>query len=201
MVGVAGGSGSGKTTVVRELVRGVHPEPVSIISYDSYYRDFSHLPPPERDAVNFDHPEALETPLLVRHLGELAEGRPVDVPVYDFLTHTRADRTELVHPTPVIIVEGLLVLADAALRERLDIKVYVDTDADVRFIRRLRRDMEERGRGLDSVVRQYVETVRPMHLEFVEPSKRWADIIVPEGGHNLVAVDMLVTKLRSRLGS
>lgn len=198
-VGVAGGSGSGKTTVVRAIMEGVAPDTVSVVHHDAYYRDYGHLPAEERARVNFDHPDALETPLLVRQLGELLGGRSIDVPVYDFRTHTRTSETRTVHPSRVVIVDGLLVLAEPALRELLDVRVYVDTDADLRFIRRLRRDLRERGRELESVVRQWVETVRPMHLEFVEPSKRWADVIVPEGGFNRVAVDMLVTKLRQVL--
>jgi uridine kinase len=198
-VGVAGGSGSGKTTVVRQLVRGVAPEPVSRIQHDAYYRDFPDLDDEARAAVNYDHPDALETELLVEHLRRLLAGDPVEVPIYDFRTHRRTSETRRVGATPVVIVDGLLVLADPDLRDLLDIKVYVDTDPDIRFIRRLVRDTEERGRSVDSVIEQYRSTVRPMHLEFVEPSKRWADIIVPEGGYNRVAMDMLVTKLRTIL--
>lgn len=199
MVGVAGGSGSGKTTVVRELVRGVQPVPVSILHHDSYYRDFGDLSEEERLRINFDHPDSLETSLLIGHLKELMAERTVQVPVYDFVNHARLDETREVKPTRVVILDGLLILADAELRSLLDIKVYVDTDADVRFIRRMQRDMQERERSLESVVRQYQGTVRPMHLEFVEPSKRYADVIVPQGGHNRVAVDMLVAKLRATL--
>lgn len=201
LVGVAGGTGSGKTTVVRQIIRGLGDDDrtVSVIHHDSYYRDFSHLPPPERDRVNFDHPDALETSLLVRHLERLAAGEPIQVPVYDFTTHTRMERTRRVEPTDVVFVDGILVLAEAELRDILDIRIYVDTDADIRFIRRLRRDLEERGRSLESVIRQYQKTVRPMHLEFVEPSKRYADLIVPEGGHNRVAVEMLAATVRSRI--
>jgi uridine kinase len=200
VVGVAGGSGSGKTTVVGALVRGVEPDRVALLHYDSYYRNFDHLLPEERAVVNFDHPESLETPLLVHHLQELLEGRAVEVPVYDFTTHRRVQRTLRVEPAEVILVDGILVLAEPSLRQLMDIRIYVDTDPDLRFIRRLVRDIQERGRSLDAVVRQYLETVRPMHLDFVEPSKRYADLIVPEGGENRVAVDMLVTKVRSVLG-
>jgi uridine kinase len=200
VVGVAGGSGSGKTTVVGALVRGVEPDRVALLHHDSYYRNFDHLLPEERAVVNFDHPESLETPLLVQHLQELLEGRGVDVPVYDFTTHRRVQRTLRVEPAEVILVDGILVLAEPTLRQLMDIRIYVDTDPDLRFIRRLVRDIQERGRSLDAVVRQYIETVRPMHLDFVEPSKRYADLIVPEGGENRVAVDMLVTKVRSVLG-
>lgn len=199
VVGVAGGSGSGKTTVVRELVRGVDPDRVALLHHDSYYRTFAHLPPAERARVNFDHPDSLETPLLVHHVEELLQGRAIEVPVYDFTSHTRAPGTHRVEPRDVIVVDGILVLAEPTLRALMDIRIFVDTDPDLRFIRRLVRDLEERGRSVESVVEQYCGTVRPMHLDFVEPSKRYADLIVPEGGENRVAVDMLVTKVRSIL--
>jgi uridine kinase len=201
ILGVAGGSGSGKTTVVRSIVQNLGGDQVSIIHHDSYYRDASHLTFHERRTINYDHPDALETELLVAHLGELRCGRPVAVPTYDFAAHARLPRCEQVLPRKVIIVDGLLVLWDPALRALMDIKVYVDTDADIRFIRRLERDMRERGRSAESVMAQYTRTVRPMHLEFVEPSKRYADLILPEGGHNLVAVDMLTTKVRAILAA
>jgi uridine kinase len=197
VVGVAGGSGSGKTTVVREIVRALGPERVTLIQHDSYYKDRSGLAPEERADVNYDHPDALDTPLLVQHVRELVAGRTARVPVYDFSTHTRTARTEPAEPRPAVIVEGILVLAEPDLRALMDIKVFVDTDADLRFIRRLARDVSERGRTNESVVAQYLGTVRPMHLEFVEPSKRHAHVIVPEGGENAVAVDMLVTKIRA----
>lgn len=196
VVGVAGGTGSGKTTVVEALVEGLAPEPVSVIHHDAYYRDFGHLEAEERDRINFDHPDALETSLLVEHLDALLRGEAVEVPVYDFTTHLRTTETRTVHPTPVVIVEGILGLAEPDLRAAMDIRIYVDTDPDVRFIRRLTRDLEERERTLESVVEQYVTTVRPMHLEFVEPSKRYADLIVPDGGRSHVAVEMLVARLR-----
>lgn len=199
VVGVAGGSGSGKTTVVRALVEGVDPDRVALLHHDAYYRNFGHLSDEERARVNFDHPESLETPLMVQHLEALLSGRAVEMPVYDFTRHARGDRTVRVEPREVIVVDGILVLAEPSLRALMDIRIYVDTDSDVRFIRRLVRDLRERGRSLESVVRQYCETVRPMHLEFVEPSKRYADLIVPEGGENRVAVDMLVTKIRDVL--
>jgi uridine kinase len=198
-IGVAGGSGSGKTTVVRKLMESVATDEVSLLHHDSYYRDYRHLDTEQRSKINFDHPEALETPLLVEHLRALARGETVEVPVYDFRTHERTGRTRTVHPHRVVILDGLLILAEAEVRRMMDIKVYVDTDPDLRFIRRLQRDVEERGRSPESVIRQYLETVRPMHLEFVAPSRRWADIIVPEGGYNEVAVDMLVTKVDSTL--
>jgi uridine kinase len=199
ILGVAGGSGSGKTTVVRAIIAGLGNAHAAVIHHDSYYRDTSHLSPEQRAAINYDHPDSLETELLVEHLKELRAGRAVAVPVYDFAEHSRKQDRQHVHPQKVIIVDGLLILWDPHLRALMDIKVYVDTDADLRFIRRLERDLVERGRTTESVVRQYTRTVRPMHLEFVEPSKRYADVIVPEGGHNAVAIDMLVTKLRAIL--
>jgi uridine kinase len=196
VVGVAGGSGAGKTTVVQALVEGAAPQSVSLIHHDAYYRDFSGLPMQDREKINFDHPESLETELLVEHLQDLLRGENVEVPLYDFTTHMRREETRTVQPTKVIIVDGILVLADPELRALMDIKLYVDADPDVRFIRRLERDMTERERTLDSVIRQYQDSVRPMHLEFVENSKRYADIIIPRGGHNRVAVDMVITKVR-----
>jgi uridine kinase len=197
IIGVAGGSGSGKTTVVRGIVRQLGNAAVAVIHHDSYYRDTSHLTQESRLAINYDHPDSLETELLAEHLKELRAARAVAVPMYDFSAHARLPTREHVEPCSVIIVDGLLILWDPVVRGLMDIKVYVDTDADVRFIRRLERDIRERGRSTESVIQQYTRTVRPMHLEFVEPSKRYADVIVPEGGHNLVAIDMLVTKIRS----
>ncbi len=196
IVGVAGGSGSGKTTVVRELVRALQPRRVAVIHHDAYYRDLSHLPFSERVEVNFDHPDSLDTDLLVSHLERLKEGHAVEVPVYDFTTHTRTSLVERVEPAGVIIVDGILVLADPRLRALFDIKIFVDTDADIRFIRRLIRDMNQRGRTLESVVDQYLRTVRPMHLAFVEGSRAFADIIIPEGGRNRVAIELVVSRLR-----
>lgn len=196
LLGVAGGSGSGKTTVVEEILRSLHPFPVSVIHHDAYYRDLSHRPFEERMEVNFDHPDALETELLVEHLHRLRNGEGVNVPIYDFATHTRTSRVQRVDPTGVIIVDGILVLVEPRLRDLLDIKVFVATDPDIRFIRRLRRDMRERGRSLESVVEQYLKTVRPMHNAFVEGSRAHADIIIPEGGRNQVAIDLLVSRLR-----
>jgi uridine kinase len=199
MVGVAGGSGSGKTTVVREILNRLRPDRVGVVHHDAYYRDFAHLPADTRATINFDHPESLETELLETHLQALIRGESIETPVYDFTTHTRTAETVRVGPTDVIIVDGILVLAEARLRKLMDIRIFVDTDADLRFIRRLGRDMDERGRTLDSVIHQYLGSVRPMHLDFVEPSKRWADVIIPEGGENRVAIDMVVTKLASVL--
>ena len=197
VIGVAGGSGSGKTTLVREIVRVLGAEQVSLIQHDSYYRDRSTIPPEDRDGINYDHPDALETSLLVHHLGELKQGLPVEVPVYDFATHLRTPATVKVEPRKVVIVEGILILADPALRELMDIRVFVRTDGDLRVIRRIERDLAERERSLDSIVRQYLATVRPMHLEFVEPSERWADVVIPEGGHNQPGVDMLIARIRA----
>ncbi|MEP6784025.1 MAG: uridine kinase [Acidobacteriota bacterium] len=197
VIGVAGGSGSGKTTVVRRIVDSLGPEQVTLLDHDRYYRDRNDLRLEERAALNYDHPDALETDLLVRHVRELKSGRPVDVPQYDFTRHARLSETESFQPRRALIVEGILVFTDAALRNLMDIKVFVDTDSDTRFIRRLQRDVAQRGRTMDSVIDQYQHTVKPMHLEFVEPSKRYADVIVPLGGHNTVAVDLLLTMLRS----
>lgn len=198
VIGIAGGSGSGKTTIAEAIYEEIGPENGVLIQHDSYYRDHGHLPPEERSRVNYDHPDALETELLVRHLGELVEGQPVDVPVYDFKVHARRDETVRVQPRPVILVEGILVLFDAALRELMDLKIFVDTDADLRFMRRLRRDLEERARTLDSVFEQYLATVRPMHLQFVETSKRYADIVIPEG-YNVGAVGTVIAMTREFL--
>ena len=197
VIGVAGGSGSGKTTVVRRIVDSLGPEQVTLLDHDRYYRDRNDLRLEERAALNYDHPDALETDLLVQHVRELKAGRTVDVPQYDFTRHARLSETETFQPRRALIVEGILVFTDAALRDLMDIKVFVDTDSDTRFIRRLQRDVAERGRTMESVIDQYQSTVKPMHLEFVEPSKRYADVIIPLGGHNTVAVDLLLTMLRS----
>jgi uridine kinase len=196
VIGVAGGSGSGKTTVVRKIFEAIDDSRVNVIEHDRYYRDRNDLRLEERAALNYDHPDSLETDLLVRHVNELRAGRSVEVPVYDFARHARKDETETITPRRALIVEGILVYTDHALRKLMEVKVYVDTDDDTRFIRRLRRDISERGRTVESVIEQYMSTVKPMHLEFVEPSKRYADIIVPLGGHNLVAIDMLLTLIR-----
>lgn len=201
VIGVAGGTGSGKTTVSEAILDRVGRDRIAYIQHDSYYRDLGHLPPQDRESVNFDHPDALESELLADHLRLLKEGHTVEVPVYDFTTHTRKPEPRPVASHKVILVEGILIFADKGLRSLMDIKIYVDTDADLRFIRRLQRDMTERGRTVESVIRQYSETVRPMHLEFVEPSKRYADIIIPEGGFNVTAVDMIVTKVQAMIGN
>jgi uridine kinase len=197
VIGVAGGSASGKTTVVRHIVSGLGEEKVTVLEHDRYYRDRSDLRLEERAALNYDHPDSLETDMMVRHVAELKAGRSVHVPTYDFARYVRREPTETVHSRPAIILEGILIFADAPLRALMDVKVFVDADADTRFIRRLQRDTKVRGRTVQSVIDQYQSTVKPMHLEFVEPSKRYADIIVPQGGHNAVAIDMLLTLIKS----
>lgn len=197
--GVAGGTASGKTTVARTILDAVGASQVAYLAHDAYYRDRRDLPLEERARLNYDHPNSLETELLVTHVRALLAGEPVPVPIYDFTNHRRTEETTLVRPSPIILVEGILIFTDRALRDLMDIKVYVDTDADVRFIRRLLRDMNERGRSLDSIIKQYLETVRPMHLEFVQPSKRYADVIIPKGGLNKVALDMVVARLKDLL--
>jgi uridine kinase len=199
VIGVAGGTGSGKTTVANEIIKRVGPDRLTYIQHDSYYLDWSALPRSERDHVNFDHPDSLETDLLIEHLKWLRQGQAIDQPVYDFRTHSRSGQTRRIEPKPVILLEGILIFADKALRDLIDVKIFVDTDADIRFIRRLRRDIEERGRTMDSVVEQYLATVRPMHMEFVEPSKRYADLIIPEGGFNIVALDVVVARIEDML--
>ena len=195
VVGIAGGTGSGKTTVADKLASAMPPGRCVTIDHDAYYRDQGHLPPEDREAINYDHPSALDSALLALQLRELRDGRTVEVPIYDFATHTRRRETRSVAPARVILVEGILVFAEPALREQMDIKIFVDTDADIRLMRRIRRDLEERGRTFQSVRDQYHATVRPMHLEYVEPSKRWADLILPEGGDNRVALDVLLGQL------
>lgn len=200
LVGIAGGSGSGKTTVAEKIMEKT-AQPVVFLKQDSYYRNFDGMTIEEKRAINYDHPSAYDDDLLIDHLQRLTRGESVDVPVYNYARYERESRTEHVEPRPIIIVEGILVLENAALRNLLDIKLYVDTDADVRFIRRLLRDTHERGRTVDSVVAQYMDVVRPMHLQFIEPTKRYADLIIPEGGYNLVAIDVIVSKLQHFLNS
>ena len=195
VVGIAGGTGSGKTTVARAIYDRVGKDRIEWISHDSYYRNFEGLAPEEKHHINFDHPDSLETELLARHLDVLVKGSAVEVPIYDFTTHSRKTETVRVEPRKVIIVEGILVLAEVELRKRIDIKLFVDTPADIRFVRRLMRDIKSRGRSVESVIEQYVTTVRPMHEEFVEPSKRYADLIIPEGGENLVAIDAIIARV------
>lgn len=199
IIGVAGGTGSGKTTVAQEILKRVGEEHIAYIPHDAYYKDLSHLPFEERRKINFDHPDSLDTALLVEHLKQLKAGQTVEVPTYDFTTHTRRVETRTVHPAPIILVEGILIFAEPELRELFDVRLFVDTDSDLRIIRRIKRDVQERGRTLDSVIEQYMDTVRPMHLEFVEPSKRYAHVIIPEGGHNFRAIEMVAARIRALL--
>ena len=199
VIGIAGGSGSGKTTVAQAILQRVGPERISFLQHDAYYKDLSGLPPIQRAEVNFDHPNSLENELLVQHIHQLRDGRAAEVPIYDFSIHARTKRTFSVQPRSVVLVEGILIFAETALRELFDVKIFVDTDADLRFIRRLQRDISERGRTVESVIKQYLTTVRPMHLEFVEPSKRYADVIIPEGGFNTAALDMVVARIEALL--
>jgi uridine kinase len=199
VIGIAGGSGSGKTTVAQEILKRVGPDRIAYLQHDSYYKDLTGLPPTQRAQINFDHPDSLETELLIQHVVSLRDLKPVKVPIYDFAADSRTHRTVTVEPRGVIIVEGILIFAEAELRKLFDIKIFVDTDADVRFIRRLHRDITERGRTTESVIDRYQSTVRPMHLEFVEPSKRYADVIIPEGGFNTAALDMVVARIETLL--
>src|SRR5579859_1187752 len=197
IIGVAGGTGSGKTTVARAILERVGARHIAYLPHDAYYRDLQHLPRAQRDLFNFDHPDSLETELLVEHVRQLKQGETIHIPVYDFSTHTRTNQTEEVSAQSVVLVEGILIFVESALRELFDVRLYVDTDADIRFIRRLQRDVTERGRTVESVIQQYMATVRPMHLEFVEPSKRHADVIIPEGGFNEVSIAMISDRIRS----
>lgn len=201
VVGIAGGTGSGKTTVAKTIAAALPIDRVAMVEYDAYYRDRTDLELEARSQLNFDHPEALETELFVEHLTSLKEGRGIDMPIYDFKTHRRKVESRRIEAAPVVIVEGILVFVDPRVRERLDMKIFVDTDADIRVFRRIRRDMEQRGRTFESVREQYYRTVRPMHLQFVEPSKRWADLIIPEGGNNRVALDLIIAKLENVLAA
>jgi uridine kinase len=196
VIGVAGGSGSGKTTIARALADAVGPDSCALIEQDCYYRDLSALTFDERSAVNFDHPESIELDLLAAHLDALCGGRAIRKPRYDFERHVRAQESDLVEPRPVLIIEGILVLVDADLRGRMDLKLFVDTAPDIRVMRRIRRDLEHRGRSFEQIRKQYYESVRPMHLAFVEPSKQHADVIIPEGGHNRVALDLILGRAR-----
>lgn len=199
LIGITGGTGSGKSTVSKEICRKFDKDLIVMIEQDSYYRDQSHLSIEERVKTNYDHPNAFDTELLVEHLRELSNWNKIEKPIYDFELHNRKKETEIVEPTEIIIVEGILVLEEKEIRDLLDIKIYVDTDADVRIIRRLVRDIKERGRTLDSVINQYLNVVRPMHMQFIEPSKRYADIIIPEGGYNKVAIDIIVGNIKQML--
>jgi uridine kinase len=199
IIGISGGTGSGKTTVANGILDTVKACEVVFIQQDSYYRNLKDMPLDFRQVANFDHPDAIDNDLLVNHVRKLRAGEPVELPIYDFRTHTRSNETRAVEPKPIVIVEGILIFADPRLLEQLDVKVFVDTPDDIRFIRRLRRDVAERGRTVESVIDQYLATVRPMHMQFIEPSKRYADVIIPEGGHNLVSIDLISGKIRERL--
>jgi len=198
-IGICGGTGSGKTTITNRLIEALSEESVLLLQQDHYYKDLPHLPLEERAKQNFDHPDSVDTALLIGHIRALREGKAIERPVYDFTQHRRVPATVHLEPRPALIVEGILIFENRELRSLCDIKIFVDTEADLRFIRRLRRDIEERGRTVDSVVKQYLTTVRPMHMEFVEPSKRYADVIIPEGGHNEVGIDLVIQKIRSLL--
>ena len=195
VIGIAGGTGSGKTSVTRKILERLDSSQVTVIQHDSYYKDLSIYGGKTAVEINFDHPDSLETALLIRNIKALKEGRTVEEPIYNFTTHRRLDSTRQVDPRNIIIIDGILIFVDKELRDLMDIKIFVDTDADERLLRRLKRDLLERHRSIESVMRQYVDTVKPMHLEFVEPSKRWADIIIPKGGENVVAIDMVVAKI------
>lgn len=200
VIGIAGGTGSGKTTVASVILDRVGAGKIAFLAHDAYYKDLRDLPVAQRDMINFDHPDSLDTDLMVDHITTLLQWDPVEIPIYDFTSHSRTDHTQRIEPQNVILIEGILVFVDARLREKFDVKIFVDTPADIRFIRRLQRDIDERERTVESVIRQYETTVRPMHLEFVEPSKRYADVIIPEGGLNTVAMDMVVARIGELLG-
>ena len=199
ILGIAGGTGSGKTTVAHSILDRVGSHRISFLPQDVYYRDLKEIPLEERAKQNFDHPDSLETELMIEHLRLLKQWKAIDMPQYDFTQHIRTDHVLHIEPRRVIVVDGILIFAEPALRELFDVKIFVDTDADIRFIRRLQRDIIERGRTMDSVIQQYYRTVRPMHLEFVEPSKRYADVIIPEGGMNVVALDMVIARIEELL--
>lgn len=200
VIGIAGGSASGKTTVAQKIVAKSFPnDSVTLIRIDDYYKPLNHLTFEERQLVNFDHPDAFDFDLLINHIQLLKEGQTILKPVYDFANHDRSDQSEVIHPCSVLVVEGIFVLWEERLRALFDIKLFVDTPADIRFIRRLTRDIQSRGRSMDSVVNQYLNTVRPMHLLFVEPSKQYADLIIPEGGHNTIAIDLIASKISGLL--
>ncbi|KGG81459.1 uridine kinase [Caloranaerobacter azorensis H53214] len=197
LIGITGGTGSGKSTVAQEIFNSLPEKNIVIIEQDSYYKDQSHLTFEERIKTNYDHPLAFDNDLLIKHLKDLLEGKPIEKPIYDFEAHNRKKETVRVEPKDIIILEGILILDDERIRNLLDIKIFVDTDADIRIIRRITRDIKERGRTLESVIEQYLTTVRPAHMQFIEPSKKYADIIIPEGGYNKVAIDLMVTKIKS----
>lgn len=199
IIGIAGGTGSGKTTVARKIANALPDASVAFLDMDGYYRNFSHLPMEERRKINWDHPETFDLELFASHLEHLARGEPVEKPVYDFATHVRSSRTERITPADVVVVDGILLFADERIRALFDVKVFVDADQDIRLVRRIQRDMSERDRPLEEILQQYLTTVRPMHQQFVEPGKRYADIIVPRGGQNVVAIEMILTLIQRRL--
>lgn len=199
VIGIAGGSGSGKTTVANVVLEQVGEQKIAFLAHDAYYKDLSDLPYSQRAKINFDHPNSLDTELIIQHVVSLKNWQSIQLPIYDFKTHTRTDQSVPVEPQAVIIVEGILIFAEPELRKLFDVKIFVDTDPDIRFIRRLKRDISERGRTTQTVIKQYLDTVRPMHLKFVEASKRYADVIIPEGGYNTVALDMVVARIESLL--
>lgn len=199
VIGVAGGTGSGKTTVARRVAASLSDSSVAFVEMDSYYRNFSGKTPRELHNINWDHPDAFDFDLFVEHLDAMLHGQPVEKPIYDYTLHARSPHTEYIGKVDVVVVDGILLFTDERVRQRLDVKVFVDADADIRLVRRIKRDMSSRGRPLDEILEQYVNTVRPMHLQFIEPSKRWADVIVPRGGHNTVAIEMILAKIRQRL--
>lgn len=199
IIGICGGTGSGKTTIARRIIETIGRERVILIEQDSYYRNLADMPLDERHQTNFDHPDSIDSEMLMNHIKRLRRGQPIEMPVYDFKSHTRSDKTEHIEPKPVVIVEGILIFAEPRIAELLDVKIFVDTPDDIRFIRRLQRDITERGRTVESVIAQYFATVRPMHFEFVEPSKRIADIIIPEGGNTDIGIDFICSKIREEL--
>jgi uridine kinase len=201
VIAIAGGSGSGKTTVAQAILDRVGRDRIAYLPHDAYYKDLSNLPHNQRTEINFDHPDSLESDLLVEHIQQLKKWQTIDLPIYDFKTHTRTDQFTRIQPQRIILVEGILIFVEKKLRDLFDVKIFVDTDPDIRFIRRLERDITERGRTTENVVKQYLKTVRPMHLDFVEPSKRYADVIIPEGGFNLVALDMVISHIQDLLGN
>ena len=201
IIGIAGGTGSGKSTVARRVAEALTEASVAFIDMDAYYKNFAHLPMAERRRVNWDHPDAFDLDLLVSHLSRLCEGQPIEKPTYDFVEHARSPRTVAIAPADVVVIDGILLFVEARVRELCDVKVYVDADADIRLIRRIRRDMRSRARPLEEILDQYLPTVQPMHLQFVEPTKRYADVIVPRGGHNAVAIEMIVAKIQRRLAA
>src|SRR4051794_10673116 len=199
IIGISGGSGSGKSTVARNVAQALHTESVAFIDMDAYYVNYSHLPLPERRKINWDHPAAFDWELLVSQLTRLATGEAIDKPIYDFVSHTRSEQTVVIPPARVVVIDGILLFSDPRVRDLCDVKVFVDADADVRLIRRIRRDMSKRGRPLNEIIDQYLTTVQPMHLQFVEPSKRYADIVVPRGGHNPIAVQMIAARIQEQM--